>query len=229
LTTNGRTAAPHVSNGKNGRREAHESVLYSHFSHFYDLVFGRVFLPRVARVIRGLEIPAGARVLELGVGTGAALSAYPHHCHVTGLDLSEAMLREARARIARKGWKHVDVVQGDAMRLPFPDDAFDYVMAFHVVTVVPEPDHLMREAIRVCRPGGLVTVVNRFRSDSALLDRVEKRLEPVTLHWGWRTLRREEVFDPYPLEILSARHGGPYGLFTAVVARNLKAERAATR
>jgi phosphatidylethanolamine/phosphatidyl-N-methylethanolamine N-methyltransferase len=224
----GRSNGSPAENGA-PRHEAHSSRLYAEFSHFYDIFFGRVFLPRVSRVIRSLGIRPGARVLELGVGTGAALSAYPTHCRVTGLDMSADMLREARHRIERRGWKHIDVVQGDATDLEFPDDSFDYVMAFHVVTVVTEPERLMQEAVRVCKPEGRVVVVNRFRSSMPLLAKVEKGLEPVTSRWGWRTLSRHEVFAPQPLEIVGSRRGGPWGIFTAVVARNVKNGSPATR
>ena len=50
--------------------QPHESALYYEFSHLYDLVFGRLFYPRIVRVIRSLGIEPGARVLEIGVGTG---------------------------------------------------------------------------------------------------------------------------------------------------------------
>ena len=135
--------------------QPHESALYYEFSHLYDLVFGRVFYPRIVRVIRSLGIEPGARVLEIGVGTGLALEAYPHHCQVTGIDLAPEMLERAQDRVNRNGWRHVTLAQGDALNLQFDDDAFDYVMAFHVVSVVPDPQRMMAEAQRVCRPGGL--------------------------------------------------------------------------
>ena len=58
--------------------QPHESRLYYEFSHFYDLIFRRVFYPRIAMVVRSLDIEPGARVLEIGVGTGLSLDAYPH-------------------------------------------------------------------------------------------------------------------------------------------------------
>ena len=121
---NGRPRAERTPENGKSDRAAHDSRLYAEFSRFYDAVVSRVFIPRVASVIRELKIPPGARVLELGVGTGMSLSAYPAHSRVTGLDLSADMLRQARHKIERMGWTHVDVQVGDATRLPFPDDAF---------------------------------------------------------------------------------------------------------
>jgi phosphatidylethanolamine/phosphatidyl-N-methylethanolamine N-methyltransferase len=204
------------------RHPAHESRLYGSLSRFYDVAVGRFFVPRVTSVVRSLPLSPRTEVLELGVGTGISLAAYPRTCHVVGIDYSEDMLREARERVERARWTHVDLEQGDATRLRFAGDSFDVVTAFHVVTVVPDPRDLMREAVRVCRPGGLIAVVNRFRSRVPALDVLEKEMEPLTRRWGWRTLRREEVFDPVPLDVLAVRRGGPLGLFTAVVARNTK-------
>src|SRR5881628_753307 len=126
--------------------QPHESRLYYEFSHLYDLLFRRVFYPRIARVIRSLAIEPGARVLELGVGTGLSLDAYPSHCQVTGIDLAPDMLERAQDKVNGNAWRHITLEQGDALNLKFPDDSFDYVMAFHVVSVVPDPDRMMSEA-----------------------------------------------------------------------------------
>src|SRR5688572_24194433 len=58
--------APPSKNGEDAG--AHDSLLYGEFSKVYDLIFARVFYPRIARTIRQLAIPAGSRVLEVGVG-----------------------------------------------------------------------------------------------------------------------------------------------------------------
>src|SRR5262245_51704456 len=181
--------------------QPHESALYYEFSHLYDLFFGRVFYPRIARVIRALAIEPGARVLELGVGTGLSLDAYPHHCQVTGIDLAPDMLERAQDKIDRNGWRHVRLEQGDALNLAFADDSFDYVMAFHVVSVVPDPTRMMAEAQRVCRPGGLITIINHFRTPNPALARLTKMVDPVTRRLGWTTLRLGEVLDHSALHV----------------------------
>ena len=61
----------------NGREIAnpHESKLYSEFSHLYDKIFSRFFSDRITAVIRNLNIQPGAKVLEVGVGTGLSMQA----------------------------------------------------------------------------------------------------------------------------------------------------------
>src|SRR6185295_24859 len=164
--------------------QPHESRLYYELSHFYDLIFRRVFYPRISMVIRSLDIPPGARVLELGVGTGLSLDAYPPHCQVTGMDLAPDMLERAQDKVNRNGWRHIRLEQGDAQHLSFAADAFDYVMAFHVVSVVPDPARLVAEAQRVCRPGGLITIINHFRTPNVALARLTKMVHPVTSRLG---------------------------------------------
>jgi phosphatidylethanolamine/phosphatidyl-N-methylethanolamine N-methyltransferase len=209
---------PHAGNG----RSAHDSRLYGTLAHRYDALVGRFFLPRIAQVIRALDLPPGGRVLEVGVGTGSSLAAYPARYDVVGVDRSPEMLAEAREKAQRLGLDHVSLVEGDATALPFPDDDFDVVLAFHVVSVVDHPRRLMAEVVRVCRPGGTVVVVNRFRSDAPALGGLERRLEGLTRHLGWHTLDRDALFRGLPLRLLRRFRGGPCGAFTTVVARNVK-------
>ena len=201
-----------------------ESALYYEFSHLYDVFFGRVFFPRIVRVIRSLGIEPGARVLELGVGTGLSLEAYPQHCQVTGIDLAPEMLERAQDRVNRNGWRHVTLQQGDAQNLAFADDAFDYVMAFHVVSVVPDPQRMMTEAERVCRPGGLLTIINHFRSRQPAVARVQRGIDPVTRRLGWTTtLCLPALLDGSRLHVERQWKTSSRSLFTIVVARNAKA------
>lgn len=207
--------------------EAYQSKLYAEYSSLYDLVFARFFYPRIAAVIRELNIPAGSRVLELGVGTGLALRAYPRHCNVIGVDLAPDMLEHAQERIRRHGWRHINVFEMNAMALDFADSTFDYVMAFHVVSVVPDAGRFMREAQRVCKPGGKIVVINHFRSDKRVLAALDRGIEPITRRVGWHTLSRADVFEGQQLEVKRAYKTSRHSLFTIVVATNVKTELAA--
>ena len=62
------------------------------------------------------------------------------------------MLAQARAKIVRNAWSHLQVMEMDALNLAFVDNSFDYVTAFHIVTVVPDPVRMLAEAKRVAAP-----------------------------------------------------------------------------
>lgn len=202
--------------------QAHQSKMYYEFSHLYDRLFTRVFYPRIEQVIHSLDIEPGARVLEVGVGTGLSLGAYPSHCQVTGVDLAPEMLEQAQEKIIRNGWRHLKVMEMDALSLKFADSTFDYVMAFHVVSVVPDAGRLMREVLRVSKPGATIAIINHFRSRNRLLAAVDRFSEPLTRRLGWRTLSLDDVFGVVPLEIRRAYKTARRSLFTIVVGQNRK-------
>jgi phosphatidylethanolamine/phosphatidyl-N-methylethanolamine N-methyltransferase len=174
--------------------EAHESKLYAELAPLYDKVFGKIFYNRLEQVIENLGIPPGAKVLEVGAGTGTSFPAYPSHCDITGVDLAPDMLARARQKIQENGWSHIKVMEMNALDLEFPDNTFDYVMAFHVVTVVPDPVRMIAEAKRVCKPGGRIVIVNHFTSEVPLLGSLTQALDPITRWLGWRTDLRLKPF-----------------------------------
>ncbi|MEK7342039.1 MAG: class I SAM-dependent methyltransferase [Candidatus Binatota bacterium] len=206
-----------------GEIEAHESKLYSEFAPLYDKIFGKIFYSRLRQVIGDLHIPRGARVLEVGAGTGTSFPAYPRHCQVIGIDLAPDMLARAQGKIRENGWSHLKVMKMDALQLEFPDDSFDYVMAFHVVTVVPDPVRMVEEAKRVCRPGGRIVIVNHFTSDFPLLGSLTETLDPVTRRLGWRTnLRLRPFIESTELKVEKAYKISKLSLYTVLVGSNQK-------
>jgi ubiquinone/menaquinone biosynthesis C-methylase UbiE len=98
----------------------------------------------VARFGTGLD------VLEVGCGTGLVLRRIAQFARTAqGVDLSPGMLEYARAR-------SLDVREGSATQLPFPDDSFDVTCSFKVLAHVPAIEQALGEMARVTRPGGHV-------------------------------------------------------------------------
>jgi len=204
-------------------KSPHESKIYSEFSHLYDKIFSRFFCKRITSVITSLNIRPGAKVLEVGVGTGLSLAAYPTHCEVTGIDLAPEMLERAKQKAAENGWRHFRLLQMDALNLDFPDNAFDYVTSFHVISVVPDPVRMMQEIHRVCKPGGTVVIINHFRTTKPMLGPLIGALDPLTRRLGWSaSLRLFEAFDGVPVRIEKRFKTSPFSLFTVVLAQNQK-------
>ncbi len=202
---------------------AHESKLYSELAPLYDKIFGWIFYHRLRTVIEALDIPHNASVLEVGVGTGTSFPAYPRHCNVTGVDLAPHMLARAQSKIRKNGWAHLKVLKMDALKLDLPDNSFDYVMAFHVVSVVPDPIKMIEEAKRVCRPGGRIVIVNHFTSKVPILGHLTEAMDPVTRRLGWRTnLRLEPFVHGIQIKIERVYKISKLSLYTVLVGRNEK-------
>jgi phosphatidylethanolamine/phosphatidyl-N-methylethanolamine N-methyltransferase len=217
------TSEPNSSaNGQQALKDAHQSLLYFQFAHLYDAIFKHFFYPHISRTVSSLNIPAGAPVLELGVGTGLSLAAYPKECSVLGIDYSADMLKEAQKKIEEQGLHHVNLRQMNAMDLDLPSSSFQYVMAFHVVTVVPESLRLIKEAQRVCVPGGTVVIINHFRKENGFLASVEQRLEPFWRYCGWRTITCSELLSGNSMKIERIHKGSPPSLFTTIIGKNMK-------
>ncbi len=182
--------------------EPHESRVYSDLAHLYDQVFGRAFVDHEHEVIESLAFRPGQRALEVGVGTGISLDAYSPYLHVIGIDPSARMLAQAVAKTRENGWSHIDLKSGDAQQLEFADNSFDWVLSFHVMTVVPEPRRMMAEMVRVCRPGGRIVVISHFASPNPLLYLLGRVVNPITKLLGWTTrLRARDVLAGQPITV----------------------------
>lgn len=211
-----------IMEGKNGvaSRLPHRSKIYHDLSGLYDRIFERVFKQRIFDVIERLHIAPGARVLEVGVGTGLSLDAYPRHAEVTCIDLSQDMLDIAAEKMSPVRHAHITLRQMDGMNLEFDVDSFDYVTAFHVVTVVPDPARLLAEITRVCKPEGQVVIINHFRSRRPYIRAIVDLADPVTRRLGWSTkLSLDDAIAGQSLSLKSRYKTSPWSLFTVVEAK----------
>lgn len=80
----------------------------------------------------------------------------PHCAHATALDLNAAMLEQARIMIEQEGFRNIDLVRGDLMRLPLRDGTYDMVCCFSTLLLVPDADAALREMTRILKPGGII-------------------------------------------------------------------------
>jgi demethylmenaquinone methyltransferase / 2-methoxy-6-polyprenyl-1,4-benzoquinol methylase len=139
-------------------RREHAQALFAPLGPTYDryatlLSFGQD--PRWRRfLVSRIEAGENDRVLDVATGTGAvALELLRQkRCAVVGLDQSREMLAVARARLPES----VELVEGEADRLPFPDASFAGLTFTYLMRYVDEPGATIRELARVVRPGGVV-------------------------------------------------------------------------
>lgn len=193
------------------QRRLDNRTYYDDFSDWYERERGHGY----HQMLDDLEVSLveryarGARVLEVGCGTGLILGRIAEFAsHATGVDLSAGMLARARER-------GLSVVQGSATALPCSDASFDVVCSFKVLAHVPDIRAALAEMARVTRPGGYVlaefynphslrylvkrvkapTPVSSTTSDAAVFTRYDsvtdiKRYLPPSLRWkGVRGVR----------------------------------------
>lgn len=194
--------------------------VYSTLARVYDAFFDWALGPGRRVAVSRLDLPEGARVLEVGVGTGLSLPLYSPRWRVTGIDISDAMLDQARTRLADLGRCDVDLRRMDARQLAFPDGNFDAVVAPYVMSVVPDPERVMAEMTRVCRPGGTVIVVNHFGNRLRAVRLLETAVSPLT-HWiGFRLdLPVETVKETPGLRVVREETVNLLGMWRLIVMR----------
>ena len=104
-----------------------------------------------------LGLRSGQLVLDVGCGIGGPSRhlAYEYGCHVTGLDLTEPYCQIARLIAERLGLgSKLTYLHGNALEMPFPDDAFDVVWTQHAAMNILDKVRLYAEIRRVLKPGG---------------------------------------------------------------------------
>lgn len=157
------------------QRAAKVNQLFAAIARRYDFIndlqsFGlhRAWKNRLARMA---NLAPGNAALDICCGTGdIAQRLAKAGAKVTGLDFSAPMLAVARERNATRatsGLRPVDFVQGDALNLPFPADAFDAVTVGYGLRNLSSWENGLREMVRVARPGGRVLVLDFGKPDNA--------------------------------------------------------------
>lgn len=134
----------------------------------------------------------GPEVLEVGVGTGKNIAFYPDGVKVTGVDLTQGMLEQARNRAAILK-RDATLLLGDAQSLEFPDATFDTVIATFVFCSVADPVQGLREVSRVVKPGGQVLLLEHVRSAKPILGELMDFLNPALVRVTGANINRRTV------------------------------------
>jgi SAM-dependent methyltransferase len=148
------------------------------------------------------DLHAGWRVLDVATGSGnAVLAAARMGCEAVGVDYVPHLLERGRRRAAAEGLD-VELLEGDAEALPFPDASFDAVTSVFGTMFAPNHPQAAAELLRVCRPGGTIALASwtfegfigaLFRTVAAHVPPPAGVLSPML--WGSETYLRELLGD----------------------------------
>lgn len=162
-----------------------------------------------------------ASILECGVGTGLTLHGFPEAAKVVGIDVSEAMLAIARLRASLWPKRDITLECLDAENMHFANASFDCVVLPYILSVTPDPVALVAEVRRVCKPGGLIIVVNHF-SGSRFWWLLEACVRPLAAKIGFHSdFEFKDHIERHDWIIESIQSVNLLGLSKLVVIRNV--------
>ena len=146
--------------------------IYNFASRFYFLL-SRIERKPLARGIELAQIKPDEKVLEVAVGPGLMfleiLKRVDQNNVVHGIDLSPRMLDKTKKSATKNGFSNFDLREGDARRLPFPDETFDVLYNGYMFDLVPLADLrvILEEFYRVLKKGGRIVLVNFSKENNS--------------------------------------------------------------
>lgn len=191
-----------------------------HTARFYNLIAPLYLLaqplcaPGTRHLARHINALPPGRLLEIGCGNGSLLSVIHGH-RITGIDSSEGMLAQAGKRMYSQP-PQLQVMNGE--QLSFADDSFDYLVINHVLAVTAHPEHMLEEACRVLRPGGLLLLHNHFSPQQGLLRGIDYILQPLAKLLRFRSwFPLEHVNTALKLPLIGHYCTAPFGYFRLLI------------
>ena len=197
---------------------------YRRYAKVYNFYFGWIFNPGRQTALELCDSQPGAKVLEVGVGTGLSLPLYPKTTTVVGIDISKEMLALAQKLVSEENLTNVESLEiMDAEHMRFADNTFDTVVAMYVATVVPHPKDFVLEMKRVCKPGGKIIILNHFNDQERLFGKTATLLTPLSKFLGFRpNLSLEEFVSLTGINYQNKISVNVFSLWTILVVKNEK-------
>ena len=160
----------------------HKSIVREEFTKQADAYAAAAVIAseeRLARLVAAIAPRPSDRAVEVATGPGHVAMALAARCaEVTGLDLTDAPLKIAERTRNQRGLGNVSFRSGDAENLPFEEGEFDIAVCRFAFHHFEQPEKVLAEMRRVCRPGGTVAVEDLYASEmpdrAACLNRIER-------------------------------------------------------
>ena len=151
------------------------------FASIYDKMLASEEKKYLGAIREDMLKDVSGNVLEVGAGTGANFQYYQPGAHVTAIEPDPYMLQRAQERAANAA-VNIDLRQVAADQLPFPDAAFDFVIATLVLCSVSDPQKVLSEIYRVLRPGSEYRLYEHVRYQNPIGGLMQDAVTPV---WQW--------------------------------------------
>ncbi|MED5579925.1 MAG: methyltransferase domain-containing protein [Nitrospinota bacterium] len=197
--------------------------IYDRWGKFYDIVFKKIFNEGRSVGVELLQLESDERLLEVGVGTGLSLPLYPNSSEIVGIDISSKMLEKAREKIKKLDMDNIQLSVMNAEEMDFPDNTFDCVTACYVVSAAPDPQKIVSEICRVCKPDGRIVFINHFKSQNFLLAKFEELINGACKKIGWETtLDLEPLLKSNNLTSVAQERVNVFNYWKAVLCINSK-------
>lgn len=198
--------------------------IYNFASNFYALANP---FEKKARM-RGIEladIKPSDKVLEVAIGLGYSfleiLKRIDKENAAFGIDLSPSMLAKAKKLLVQNGYSNFNLQEGDARRLPFPDETFDVIYNSYMLDLIPLADipTVLKEFHRTLKKGGRLVLVNFSKKDASpvFMESLYKispdlwfgcrpvLMESFVKQSGFKNVAREFLKVPLPSEIVTGQ------------------------
>ena len=190
----------------------HQATIIEQFSQ-QAIPFAQVpgHLDSIQLLIELAEAGQNDTALDVACGPGLVACEFAGHCaHVTGIDITPAMIEQAQKRQMEKGLTNLTWTVGEALPLPYADNSFSLVITRYSYHHFLDPRDALAEMIRVCKPGGRVLVADVAidPAKSAAYDRLEIMRDSSHTH----ALTTEEFTALFQQSGLEACRQSAYGV-----------------
>ena len=153
-------------------------IRYTAYAPGYDIL-GTIFSKSRAKSIRELDIQKGDNVLIVGAGTGLDLEFITQDCLITATDITPAMIARTikRNKILKR---NLSAFVMDGQKMDFKENSIDKIILHLILAVIPDPVACLKECERVLRPGGSITIFDKFVPKGNSVSLLRKIFNPIT-------------------------------------------------
>jgi ubiquinone/menaquinone biosynthesis C-methylase UbiE len=182
------------------RQKPHNELITNQFTRqaeFFSQMPGHNNEESIRLLMETAELCQQDTVLDVACGSGIVACAFAALAsHVTGIDLTAAMLEQAEALTRARGLSNLTWKQGDTESLPFPDESFSLVMSRYAFHHFQDPQKVLSEMFRVCSPDGRVMITDGAPAaeKAEAYNRFEKLMDP-SHHRALSAVEFEKLFD----------------------------------